>query len=95
MGTSVGTRVEEAGRTQDRGSAASQGLLGSSQLTLLPTRLTTLPSLGGWGWGGVTDSTCHIHTQPPRGRGFGDPGKGNSTPRPQGPLSWACPTPPA
>lgn len=52
MGTSVGTSVEEAGRTQDRGSAASQGLLGSSQLTLLPTRLTTLPSLGGWGWGG-------------------------------------------
>lgn len=45
MGTSMG----EAGWTRDRGAAASQGLLGSSQLTLPLTGLTTTPQP--WGAG--------------------------------------------
>lgn len=40
------------------------GLLGSSQLTLPLTGLTTVPSLGGPGWGVTGQHLPHPHTAP-------------------------------
>lgn len=40
------------------------GLLGSSQLTLPLTGLTTVPSLGGRGWGVTGQHLPHPHTAP-------------------------------